>query len=461
MTKNPIIKNIFILCITGILSKLFDFAFRSYYSRLLGSEGMGLLSLGFSMHSVMLTFATAGLGVAVSKITSEYLELKNTKAALSCMKCALFSVLLLSLVVMTLTFFMSPYVASEVLGDERVSTSLCALSPSILFMGISYCLKGFFYASRKTLPPASSEILEQSVKFIAIKTLLHLALPYGNKYMCAAVFLGISIGEFSSCAYLYIFYLRDKRQLSKLNSYNSSADISGHHIMFRLLGVSIPAMITSLCCSFLRMKEEVLIVSSLKRGNMSHAEAISTLGILHGMVMPLLVMPLTLMGSVMSLLIPEISRAGARNCRSLCRTAARIYKAILPIGALTCAIFLIFGESLTQFFFGTTSAAHLVVILAPLYPIMFADSVSCAILNGLGKQTRMLFFALIDFCLRFSLIYFILPHGKTTAFAIMIAASNIFTCILSTISVARLTFFKDDMFLAKLTKIKKYDILNG
>lgn len=460
MGKNIFMRNIFILSLSGVLAKSFDFAFRAYYSRILGSEGMGLLSLGFSMHSVMLTFATAGLGVAVSKVTSEYMERSNQKAVLGCMNCSLLCVSAFSLIVMLITFIASPYIASKVLGDQRVSISLCALSPSILFMGISYCLKGYFYASRKTLPPASSEILEQVVKFTSIKTLLKFASPYGIKYACAAVFLGISIGELSSCLYLCLFYLRDKRQLILDALCKNSDNISSRQLFCKLLGVSIPSMVTSLCCSGLRMKEEVLIVSSLERGSMSHADAISTLGILHGMVMPLLVMPLTLMGSVMSLLIPEISRAGVSNRQKLRRTSAKIYKTILPVGILVSFVFMFFGKDLTQLFYGTDSAAKLVVMLAPLFPVMVTDSVSCAILNGLGKQPRMLLFSILDFCLRFTLIYYTLPLGKTTAFAIMIAASNIFTCFLSYTSVARLTSGSSGFFFGKLTKIRKYGILN-
>ncbi len=460
MGKKIFIRNVFILCLSGILAKSFDFAFRAYYSRILGSEGMGLLSLGFSMHSVMLTFATAGLGVAVSKVTSEYMEKGNQKAVLGCMNCSLFCVSSFSLIIMLITFLASPYIASEVLGDQRVSVSLYALSPSILFMGISYCLKGFFYASRKTFPPASSEILEQIVKFISIKTLLKLAVPYGTKYACAAVFLGISIGELSSCLYLCWFYLIARRHLSDGAAQENSCITGNRQLVCKLLGVSIPAMITSLCCSGLRMKEEVLIVSSLERGNMSHADAISTLGILHGMVMPLIVMPLTLIGSVMSLLIPEVSRAGINNRQRLRRTTSKIYKALLPAGIFVSIIYMLFGKELTQLFYGTDSAASLVTALSPLFPVMVIDSVSCAVLNGLGKQPRMLLFSLLDFFLRFALIYYTLPLGKSTAFAIMIAASNIFTCFLSFISVVRLTSADLGFFSAKLTKIRKYGILN-
>ncbi len=454
MPKNTILKNVFILGISGIIAKSFDFILRAFYSRALGAEGTGLLSLGFSLHGVMLTFATAGLGVAVSKITSEYMESKNLAAVRTCMHCALFGVCTLSLLLQLIVFFGADIIAARALGDSRAAPGLCALSPSVLFMGVSYCLKGYFYAARKTLPPASSELLEQCVKFATIALLLKLLLPFGIEYGCVAVFGGISIGELSSCAYLTFFYLKEER---RLGSCIGGSAVSGREVAFKLLGISLPSMITSLCCSTLRASEEVLIVAALKRGRMEHSAALGTLGILRGMAMPLLVLPLNLAGSVMSLLVPEISRAEVGGRERLKRTASRVYKAAIIFGSVSAAVFIIFGNELTTAFYGTSSAAGLVVLLAPLCPVMFVDSVSCSMLNGMGKQLRLLGITLMDFAIRFAIIYFALPLGRDSAFAAMTAVSNIFTCILTCLSVL---FLIKPFQSLKLTKRVKCGIVN-
>ena len=90
--KYKMYKNVLLLGLSGIIAKLFDFSFRAFYAGVLGTEGMGLLSLGFSMHGVMLTIATAGLGVAVSRCTSVYIERGNPAAVKKCMKMAVFGV---------------------------------------------------------------------------------------------------------------------------------------------------------------------------------------------------------------------------------------------------------------------------------------------------------------------------------------------------------------------------------
>ena len=456
--KYKMYKNVLLLGLSGIIAKLFDFSFRAFYAGVLGTEGMGLLSLGFSMHGVMLTIATAGLGVAVSRCTSVYIERGNPAAVKKCMKMAVFGVSTLALTVILITFLFSDKIAERLLGDGRISFSLCTLMPSVLFMGISYCTKGCFYAERRVLPPASSEILEQAVKFVSIRVLLKIFLPFGIEYGCAAVFGGITMGELSSCVYLLFWYRREERLNFRLEAQETAAP-SRAEMLTKLLGVSVPSMITSLCCSALRMQEEVLIISALERGNMPHGEAVSALGVMCGMVMPLLVLPLNLTGSVMSLLVPEISRAEARGGGSLRRTVKKVYGLGMTVGIVVGLFFMIFGGSASRAFYKTDAAAELVVCLAPLCPVMFMDSLSCSILNGLGKQLRLLLFSLLDFALRLSVIYFAMPRYGTSAFAAMTAASNIFTCMLSLSGVLWLVWGEKYIFKLKLTKSAKCAIL--
>lgn len=426
--KNPMLKSAGILMFSGICAKSFDFAFRAFYSRQLGTEGMGLLSLGFGLHGVMLTVSTAGLGVAVSKVVSEYLEKGQLQAVKRSMRLAIWGVACLALTVILLTLLSAEWIGRRILGDVRISTGLCCLVPSVLFMGVSYCLKGYFYASRKVFIPASSEFLEQAVKFLTISLLLKWFLPRGIAYGCAAVFAGISIGEFSSCLYLTLFYLREEKHLS------SGEEKGG--IFMALLQVSFPSMLSSLAGSSLRMQEEVWIVVALKKFGLSHAEAISGLGIVHGMVIPMLVLPLTLLGSVTTLLVPEIARRNTLSHKArLCAMVGKVYRAGLLGGGMVCLVFLLFAPQLAQGIYGDASIAPMVRSLSVLCPVMFLDSLSCAVLNGLGKQVLLLGYNVCDSLLRLGAIFLLVPVYGMSALLWVIAFSNLFTCALTVGSV--------------------------
>lgn len=445
--KNPMLKSAGILAFSGICAKSFDFAFRAMYSRQLGTEGMGLLSLGFGLHGVMLTVSTAGLGVAVSKVVSEYLEQKELDAVRQSMRLATWGVACLGLLVIFLTLVGAEWIGGRILGDVRISSGICCLAPSVLFMGVSYCLKGYFYASRKVWIPASSEFLEQAVKFVSISLLLRWFLSKGIAYGCAAVFAGISIGEFSSCLYLTLFYLREKMHL-----------VGGGEkakVFLPLFQVAFPSMLTSLAGSSLRMQEEVWIVSALKRFGLSHAEAVSGLGVMHGMVMPMLVFPLTLLGSVTTLLVPEIARRNTvKDKMRLRRLVDKVYRLGLVVGVGVCLVFIFFAPELAEDIYKNTEIVPMVRSLAILSPVMFLDSLSCAILNGLGKQFSLLVYHVSDSLLRLGAIFLLVPVFGIPALLWVIAGSNLYTCALTIGTVRRSCGKTPKKFMLCFGKIK-------
>jgi stage V sporulation protein B len=68
---------------------------------------------------------------------------------------------------------------------------------------------------------------------------------------------------------------------------------------------------------------------------------------------------------------------------------------------------------------------------------MFIDSVSCGILNGMGKQPRLLALSLLDSLIRLVLIYILMPVWGIKALIFVIILSNIFTFIFTFKSVLK------------------------
>ncbi len=410
------------MTLSGIAAKTIDFVFRAYYSKQLGSEGLGVFSLCFAVHGIMLNIATGGIGVAVSKIVSEKFAKREYGQVKATMRVAVTCVLVLSVIVISLTCLFSRQIAEGFLKEPRCSTSIICLSPSVLFMGISYCIKGYFYASRRVLPPASSEFLEQAVKITLITYLLKKMLPLGIEHGCEAVFTGISLGECSSCIYLLCFYMADQRRMKCRGKDRMSRAAA------LVAKIALPIMTTSMATSFLRMREEVLIVDSLQRSGMGHQEALSIYGGIHGMVMPLVVFPLTLLSSCFTMLVPEISRAYARQSSARLKTlVSKIYRFCTFFGFLVMCIIITYSTQLSTLVYDAPQLAPYLRVVALLCPLMFVDSVSCGMLNGMGKQSALLKFSFIDAISRILLIILFIPEYGTGALLFVIVTSNILT----------------------------------
>ena len=420
-----VLRNTLLLTASGVIAKTIDFMFRAYYTQKLGSEGMGIFSLVFAVHGIMLNVSSGGMGVAVSKIVSEHYARCNGGSIRRTMRIALGLVAVLSFLVISMTYAFSEQIANDFLKEGRCQRSIVMLSPSILFMGMSYCIKGYFYASRKVLRPASSEFLEQLVKILSIRILLEKWLPYGVQYGCEAVALGMSIGEASSCLYLLLLYSADSRHLSGCAE-------NGVRLGTAIARTAFPVMTASLASSFLRMQEEVLIVSGLEKSGLSHGEALSSYGTVYGMAMPLIVFPLSLLSSFLTLIVPEISRAKSMKSRVRLETlTSRIYRFATLSGFFIMSVYFTFASELTLLVYDAPYLASKLRFLAFLSPLMLMDSISCGILNGLGKQSSLLRYSLMDSGLRLVLIAVLIPRFGTGALMGVIAASNIFTFLLT------------------------------
>lgn len=408
------------------MAKTVDFIFRTYYSRKLGAEGMGIFSLVFSVHGIMLTFATCGLGTAVSKTVADRYSAGDYVGIKKTVRMSITAVCVLSAAVIAFVCAFSDKIASDLLNEPRCARSLVLLSPSILFMGISYCIKGYFYAMRKIIRPASSEFLEQAVKIGVIAFLLSRLLPYGIDRGCEAVFLGLSIGEFASCFYLCVLYAEDACRI-KIRERGGALRIGAE-----LAEIALPSTVSSLAGSFLRSQEDVWTVSCLCRFGMSRREALSGYGEVHGMVMPLIVFPLTLISSFLTLLVPEISRADKLKSRVRLKTLVlRIYRFCAFLGFMVFTVYMTFAEELAGYAYHAPQLSVYIRRLAPLFPLMFSDSISCGILNGLGKQASLLKYSLADSSLRLVLILLLVPIFGLKALIFIIICSNIFTCFLT------------------------------
>lgn len=426
MDRENVLKNTVMLTASGVIAKTTDFLFRTYYTKRLGSEGAGLLSLGFTAHSIMLTLASAGLSTAIAKVVSGCLARRDTEAAGKAMRLALSATLSAAAAVIIAVFFLSGRIAEDILGDKRTKVPLIFLSPSILFMGLSYSLKGYFYSARRVLIPASSEFVEQAVKVTVISLLLSIWLPKGVEHGCRAVFLGLSIGEASSCVYLSLFYFAEAKK--SLGRHKSVSQKGYAEVAAELLKISAPALVSSLAGSYLHMKEELLIVSGLKRCGSSASEALSAYGTVSGMLLPMTLFPLTLLSSFLTLLVPEISRAAARrDGLRLAELCKKVYK-FASVGAfLVMTVFFSFPSEILKTAYNLDSGGGAFTVFSLLLPILLADAVSCGILNGLGRQGFLLAVTLSESLLRILICYALVPRLGISAVVLTVYCGSLFS----------------------------------
>ena len=448
---NTALKSALILLCSGICSKSIDFFFKAYYSRKLGAEGMGLYSLVFDLSGIFVMLCNAGLGTAIAKIVSENIETKNFAMIKKCMDTSLKIVCSMGALIIIFVSIFSGTIAENILGDNRAKACIIFVIPSVLFMGIASCIKGYFYAVRKVKIPASSELLEQAVKVITITYFLNQFYSEIIVLRCVSVFLGFTIGEFSSCLYLLIFYRLDINKYTNLRK-AKILNINFSVMFKKLMAVSIPTLFSSFITSTLVMQEGVWVVSGLVKFGLEYGDALSKLGIFDGMLMPLLGFPLMITGSVFALLVPEISRANALDSRiRLKMLISKLYSVGFMIGSFVALGYIIFADFLCTTIYNNADMIYFLRIFSFLLPLMFIESISVAVLNGMGLQKEILLYNILDSAYRLAVVFFLIPVVGIYGIVAMILGSNILTTALCFFTVC----FKVGFLPARLGGLKR------
>ncbi len=428
MKKTVFIKNAAILTVSSLILRFAGIIFKVWLAAKIGSDGIGLYQLIFSVYMFAATFATSGICTAVTRLVSEELAIGDKSG----IKRILTRCIQLSLVVAVFTivvlFFGSNFISTKLLHQPQAALSLKILGFSLPFMSICSCLKGYFIARRKASPSSTSQLLEQAVRIAVIVPIVIKYSGLGLEYACAAVLLGDTVAEASSCIYVFFRYRYDFKKLSV----SSPSKRKPYRLLPAISHIALPITSGRYLNSLLRMIENVLVpiclTNSLVGGN-----GISLFGMIKGMALPILFFPSTLLGALSTLLLPEISEAAIRGKSGIVKSIAyKIIKTTSLVSIIVSALFFVGGRQMGVLIYKDANVGFLLCALSPIVPFMYLDAVCDGILKGLDQQKFTFRTSVGDSAIRIILILLFLKRWGIYGFIGIMYFSNFLTGFLNT-----------------------------
>ena len=421
MKKVLFIKNAAVLTVTALLLRLAGIIFKVWLAAAIGSEGIGLYQLVLSVYVLVSAFASGGICTAVTRLCAEELAVGSAKGAKRVLKKGIILSLLLAVVSLAAVFLSADFTAFVLLGDARAAGAVRVLGFSLPFMAVSSCVRGYFFARRKTISPGIAQIIEQTARILLVLTLASQFASRGIGFACAAVMLGDTVAEGVSCLFLCLVLRHDAKKLG-----NAEGNTAKHGYR-KIVSVSLPITAGRYLNSLLRTAENLLVPRCLSALS-SAASALSQFGMIKGMALPLLFFPSSFLNSVSTLLIPEMSEASALGQKYKIRYAAEKVVRLTSISSfLAAALFSALSLPLSRAVYNEPAVGYLLRALAPIVPLMYLDSVCDGMLKGLDRQRFVFIITVTDSAARLLLIPIIVPRMGMTGFLLIMIASNIYT----------------------------------
>ena len=419
MVMHAMIRQTAFLSGSHFLARVMGFILRIWLSRELGAQAMGLVELAGNAQMLLITPIVSGLPAAMSRMCAKAEPERQVRV----LRCGMGLALAFSLPLMLIAFALRTPLALW-LGDIRTLPALIAYLPCIPVLGVSCALNGYYYGTGRPVPPAVSEILEQVIRLFLTVRLVSTLRGWPVMLRAAAPAAASMIGE--TIALMLMLLIAARTLLT------ARAAGSRRMILREMIALSLPLTGMRIVSSLMRTVQSVLIPARLQISGLTASGALGQLGMMNGMMMPVLLLPSFVTCSLTMVAAPELTRRQAQQ-RPQRHLVLRLIFAALSIGLMAMAGVWILAPLFSNTLYRQPELLPLLRRCCALVPVMAVSQVVSGMMNGLGLQGTSLRITLLSSFLSILTMYVLAAQPALRLWGVIIAfaGSQVVTLILS------------------------------
>ena len=167
-----------------------------------------------------------------------------------------------------------------------------------------------------------------------------------------------------------------------------------------------PLCINGLITTLLSTLTTLIIPRRLIKSGLNYTQALSVIGKFNGMALNIVLFPLIIISSISTLLIPDLSKSISKNeIKSAEKRIREVIKISFILGLATMVICFVIPDELSYMFYKRTDLGSYIWFASIVTPVFFISITTYSILNGLGKQNKILLNSLICSIIEILIIY--------------------------------------------------------
>lgn len=390
--KNLFFSGVIVLTVANILVKSVGLISKIALNRVVGSIGAGYYSSAYEIYAFLYVISTAGLPVAISIMVSKSIASGKIKEANKIFDTSFIVFMTMGLALSGLMIAFSGALA-EFIGAPETKLCIITIAPTVFFICISSCIRGYFQGFQLMGPTAVSQFIEAIGKVgIGIGCAIYAKGKGLPDYTVAAyTVMGVTAGVFLGMVYLYIQKIRFREE-EHVPSLNISSDTKKkRHIVKEMFSIGIPVTVSSTVLSLTTVLDTIMIQPRLLKGGLDPVMTRICYGDYTSLVISMFNLPTILLYPIANALVPLISGAivGANEER---RKKIRAFSIrIIAIIALPCAVGMsVFSASILNLLMfkqdSVDRAAPWLSVAAISVVFLGVIAVTNAFLNSAGKQ---------------------------------------------------------------------------
>ena len=256
MKKTGFLAGAAISTIGIVLCKIIGLVYVIPFYALIGTQGGALYSYAYSIYNIFLNLATSGIPVAMSKVVSEYNELKYYNTKERAFKIGLKIISILCILSFLALFIFAPVLADKIIGNVKggnttsdVTMVIRVISTAILVVPHLSVSKGYLQGHKIMQVSSIADVLEQLVRVAVILFGSYFTL----KILKLPLRVAVAVSVFAATIGAFVSYLYVRRKINGSKSLNKGAKklpaevkITNKVIGRKIILVAMPFVIISL-----------------------------------------------------------------------------------------------------------------------------------------------------------------------------------------------------------------------
>ncbi len=326
MCMRAFTKSVLVITAFAILTRLIGFVFRIFLSRLLGAEMLGVYQMALNIFMILLTVICTGLPLVLSREVAK--DPQNHSRTHSITIAGLVigvttALLLCGAVLLGHRFF------NLIFTDQRCLAIFIITLPALIASSVYSVLRAIWWGEKKFMLLGLTELIEQVARVALFVPLLGIAFYFADMAHIAA--WSFSAACIVSAVIVIIIFCCTR--------HHAKTSARPRDLIKPILKAATPITGVRLFSSLTIPLVTILLPLRLMAAGWDNNTAIAHLGIISGMTLPLLTIPSTVISSLATALVPELSNminqqqwtAVRRQIRTVLRFTVFINFCFIPI----------------------------------------------------------------------------------------------------------------------------------
>ena len=377
------------------IAKMLGIFFIVPLQNLIGNYALGLYQLVYPLYSIMLTLATAGFPLALSKAISDLAARGEHKKASATYAIVARALALFGVAAFFVMWFAGPYfLRGAAAGPQAVRDAVPAvraLAPALLLLPLMSAQRGYLQGHLRLEASGASQVAEQFTRVgtVLIGLIIAVNLGAGPATTAAIATFGGTAGAIAAFVLLLRSVRRMRRELARRVRYAPRPALDPRRVMRQLFVYSLPIALGTLVLPVSQSIDAWTVTRELRGAGMGAAAAIRLYGVYAGEALRLMQVPLSFAMAIGASVLPAITEAVALRDRGLAHerllTSLRMTAFItLPAAAAIAAL----AAPIDIALFRSSGGAPVIALAAVISIFSALELVSTYILQGYGVFYR-------------------------------------------------------------------------